>query len=106
MVWNDNMSALDILPALVNPPSYYKLGVSAVQFTGHFVHMWNKQVLASSTCTTLLFCDLAERKEPAERKTEKRVCVPLVNHLSAWLMNISILWIMILFTGMLHAKKE
>lgn len=101
------MSALDILPALVNPPSYYKLGVSAVQFTGHFVHMWNKQVLASSTCTTLMFCDLAERKEPAERKTDiKSMCTSGKSFICLTLMYIIILQIMILFTGMLHAIKE
>lgn len=59
-----------------------------------------------------LFCDLAEHKEPADTKTKrkekkkKRLCVSLVNHLSAWLVYIVILQIMILFTGMLHAKTK
>lgn len=58
----------------------------------------------------LFFCDLAERKEPADTKTNRKVtnkvkCISGKSFIFAWLVYIVILQIVILFTGMLHAER-
>lgn len=66
-------SALDILPALVNPPFCYKLGVSDREDYRPFLCTYGiSRSLHQAPVRPLSFCDLAEHKEPAETKVKKK----------------------------------
>lgn len=65
-------SALDILPALVNPPFCYKLGVSAIKdYTTCTYEISRSLHQAPVRPLCFFFFDLVEHREPAKTKRKK-----------------------------------